>query len=160
PGVVGPAVRARRRGRALLLRALEPRLRAGGAPPHGQSDRAHGRRRGRRVTAGELAVLLAAVLCAIGFAAQVLVLARVLQSMRELSDELRSWRKETAPLLDELHQSVDEARDELARFDRLLGSAEAISSQVGSASRVTRAALSAPMIKTVALASGTSRAAS
>jgi hypothetical protein len=112
------------------------------------------------MTAGELAVLLAAVLCAIGFAALVLVLARVLQSMRELSDELRSWRKETAPLLDELHQSVDEARDELARFDRLLGSAEAISSQVGSASRMTRAALSAPVIKTVALASGTSRAAS
>jgi len=45
------------------------------------------------------------------------------------------------------------------RFDRVLGSAEAISSNVQGVSRVARAALSTPVIKTVALASGTSKAA-
>jgi hypothetical protein len=112
------------------------------------------------VTAGELAIVLAAVLCSLGFAALVVVLCRVLQAMRELREELVRLRRDTQPLLEELQASVDEARDDLERFDRLLGSAESISSRVNGASRVTRLALSAPMIKTVALASGTSRAAS
>jgi hypothetical protein len=62
-------------------------------------------------------------------------------------------------LLAELRESVEEARDDLDRFDRVLGSAEAISSRVEGASRVARVALSTPVIKTVALASGTGRAA-
>jgi hypothetical protein len=112
------------------------------------------------VTAGELAVVLAAVLCALGFAALVVVLWRVLQAMRDLRAELARVRLDTEPLLEELQTAVDEARDDLDRFDRILGSAESISSHVNGATRVTRMALSAPVIKTVALASGTSRAAS
>jgi uncharacterized protein YoxC len=117
------------------------------------------------MTAGELAVLLAAVLCCIGFAALVVVLMRVLDSLRSLRAEVESLRNETRPLLAELRRTTDEtravveeARDDLDRFDRVLGSAEAISSAVASGSRVTRAALSAPVIKTVAIGTGTKRA--
>jgi len=117
------------------------------------------------MTAGELAVLLAAVLCCIGFAALVVVLTRVLDALRSLRDEIEDLRAETRPLLDEMRNSttevraaVEEARDDLDRFDRVLGSAEAISSAVAGGSRLTRAALSAPVIKTHALATGTSRA--
>jgi hypothetical protein len=112
------------------------------------------------VSAGELAVVVAVVLCAIGFAALAVVVARVLQAMRELRNELARVRTDTEPLLQELRTSVVDAREELDRFDRLLGSAEAISANVNGATRVTRMALSVPVIKTVALASGTSRAAS
>jgi hypothetical protein len=112
------------------------------------------------MTAGELAVVLAAVLCTLGFAALVLVLARVLEALREMRAEVASLRAETRPLLEDLTAAVDDARDDLDRFDRVLGSAEAISANVAGASRVTRMALSTPVIKTVALASGTSRAAS
>jgi uncharacterized protein YoxC len=112
------------------------------------------------MSAGELAVVLAAVLCALGFAALVVVLYRVLQATRELRDELVRLRRDTEPLLEDLQTAVDDAREDLDRFDRLLGSAESISSHVNGATRVTRMALSAPVIKTVALASGTSRAAS
>ena len=117
------------------------------------------------MTAGELAVLLAAVLCCIGFAALVVVLMRVLDSLRSLRAEVESLRGETRPLLAELRRTTDEtravveeARDDLDRFDRVLGSAEAISSAVAGGSRVTRAALSAPVIKTVAIGTGTKRA--
>lgn len=117
------------------------------------------------MTAGELAVLLAAVLCTIGFAALVVVLLRVLDSLKALRAEVEGLRRETRPLLDDLRISADEARatmaearDDLDRFDRVLGSAEAISGAVEGGSRVARAALSAPMIKTAALATGTSRA--
>jgi uncharacterized protein YoxC len=112
------------------------------------------------VSAGELAVVVAVVLCALGFAALAVVLGRVLQALDELRRELARLRVDTEPLLDELHAAVDDARADLDRFDRLIGSAEAISTHVNGASRVTRMALSAPVIKTVALASGTSRAAS
>ncbi len=117
------------------------------------------------MTAGELAVVLAAVLCSIGFAALIVVLLRVLDTMRSLRGEVVSLRQETGPLLAELRASTDEAkstmaeaRDDLERFDRVLGSAEAISGAVAGGSRVARAALSAPVIKTAALATGTTRA--
>jgi uncharacterized protein YoxC len=111
------------------------------------------------VTAGELALVLGTVLCALGFAALIVVLVRVLDALRALRTEVDGLRAETQPLLAELRSSVEDARDDLERFDRVLGSAEAISANVQGASRVARVALSTPVIKTVALASGTSRAA-
>jgi uncharacterized protein YoxC len=117
------------------------------------------------MTAGELAVLLAAVLCTIGFAALVVVLTRVLDSLKAMRTEVHAMhqevehlRVETRPLLAELRSTVDDARDDLERFDRVLGSAEAISDAVAGGSRVARAALSAPVIKSVAFASGTGKA--
>ena len=117
------------------------------------------------MTAGELAVVLAAVLCCIGFAALIVVLVRVLDTMRDLRGEVVSLRQETGPLLAELRMStadarhtMEEARDDLERFDRVLGSAEAISGALSGSGRVARVALSTPVIKTAALATGTSRA--
>jgi len=117
------------------------------------------------MTAGELAVVLAAVLCCIGFAALIVVLVRVLDTMRDLRGEVVSLRRETGPLLAELRmstadarQTMEEARDDLERFDRVLGSAEAISGALSGSGRVARVALSTPVIKTAALATGTSRA--
>jgi hypothetical protein len=114
------------------------------------------------VTAGELAVLMAAVLCSIGFAALVVVLMRVLDSLRELRREVSDLRSETRPLLNELRittiearETVDEARSDLERFDRVLGSAEAIGDAVGL--HVAKTAYSTPMIKFAGLAKGTSR---
>jgi hypothetical protein len=117
------------------------------------------------MTAGELAVVMAAVLCCIGFAALIVVLVRVLDTMRDLRGEVVSLRQETGPLLAELRmstadarQTMEEARDDLERFDRVLGSAEAISGALSGSGRVARVALSTPVIKTAALATGTSRA--
>ena len=117
------------------------------------------------MTAGQLAVLMAAVLCCIGFTALVVVLMRVLDSLKALRGEVEALRSETRPLIVELRSStrdaraaVEEARDDLDRFDRVLGSAEAISGAVAGGSRMARAALSAPVIKTVAIGTGTTRA--
>ena len=55
--------------------------------------------------------------------------------------------------------TVAEANLELDRVDELIGSAESISATVDATSRLAYKALSAPMIKTVAIASGTSKAA-
>ncbi len=111
------------------------------------------------MTAGQLALVVSTVLCAIGFAALCVALVRVLDALRAVQRELADLRAETRPLLHDLRDSVDVARSDLDRFDRVLGSAEAISANVEGASRVARTALSAPFIKTVAFASGTRRAA-
>lgn len=117
------------------------------------------------MTAGDLAVTLAAVLCTIGFAALIVVLVRVLDSLRALRSEVESLRSETRPLLAELREStieartaMDTARSDLQRFDRVLGSAEAISGAMEGSGRVARTAFSAPVIKAAGLATGTSRA--
>ena len=116
------------------------------------------------MSAGDLAVTLAAVLCAIGFAALIVVLVRVLDTLKSLRGEVQSLRTETRPLLAELRESTDDAREamdtareDLERFDRVLGSAEAISEAVEGSSRLARRAFSAPMIKAAGIATGTSR---
>lgn len=118
------------------------------------------------MTAGELALTLAVVLLVLGFAGLMWALGRVNDSVRHLRSELEAWRDDVKPLIERLRQStddarlvVDEARQDLGRFDRVLGSAEAISGAVEGSSRATRAVLSVPVIKIASLASGTSRAA-
>ncbi len=116
------------------------------------------------MTAGDLALTLAAVLCSIGFAALIVVLVRVLDTLKALRSEVALMRDETQPLLDELRvgaaearTTMEAARSDLERFDRVLGSAEAISDAVDGSSRVARTAFSAPVIKLAGLATGTSR---
>lgn len=117
------------------------------------------------MSAGDLAVTLAAVLCAVGFAALIVVLVRVLDALQSLRREVDALRNETRPLLVELQQSTAEARsavqtarDDLERFDRVLGSAEAISGAVEGSGRVVRTALSTPAIKAAGVVTGVRRA--
>jgi hypothetical protein len=114
------------------------------------------------VTAAELVVVLAAVLLSLGFAALVVALLRVLDTMRDLRREVDDLRGETRMLIDDLRISADDARDtvvearqDLERFDRVLGSAEAIGDAVGST--VARGVFSSPSIKAAGLARGASR---
>lgn len=114
------------------------------------------------MTASELVLVVAAVLCSIGFAALIVVLLRVLDTLRDVRREVDQLRLETTPLMrellattDEARATVDEARADLERFDRVLGSAEAIGDAVGG--RVARTTFSSPMIKATGLARGTSR---
>ena len=117
------------------------------------------------MSAGELALVIGAVLCALAFAALAVTLVRVRDALADLRVDVTAMRSETASLLRALDDSTVEARDtmrtaraDLDRFDRVLGSAEAISGAVSSSSRLARTTLSSPMIKAVGIATGTSRA--
>ena len=114
------------------------------------------------MTAGELVLVVAAVLCVFAFTALIVVLVRVLDPLRAVRGEVDELRAETTPLMAELVASTDEARAaveaaraDLERFDEVLGSAEAIGNAVSS--RVARTTFSAPMIKAAGFARGTSR---
>jgi hypothetical protein len=114
------------------------------------------------MTTGEVLLVAAIVLLAIGFALLIVVLLRVLDVTNHLRNEVTDLRGETRMLIDDLRvstdearESVDEARHDLERFDRVLGSAEAIGDAVGST--VARGAFSSPSIKAAGLARGASR---
>lgn len=119
------------------------------------------------MSAADLALVVAATLCVLAFAALAVTLVRVRDALSDLRSDLAAMRAETADLVTRLGESTDGARDvmasaraDLERFDRVLGSAEAISSGVvaTTSSRVARVSLSTPMIKAAGLATGTSRA--
>lgn len=111
------------------------------------------------------ALVVVLVLCAVAFAALVLVLYRVLVALANLRTELEMVESRLLPMVDELRQAthesreiIDTARGDLKRFDKVLGSAESISEAVADTSRVARTVLSAPVIKVAAAATGTKRA--
>jgi hypothetical protein len=114
------------------------------------------------MSTGDILLVAAIVLLAIGFALLIVVLIRVLDVTNHLRREVTDLRDETRMLVDDLRistdearESVDEARHDLERFDKVLGSAEAIGDAVGST--VARSAFSSPAIKAAGLARGASR---
>ena len=115
------------------------------------------------MSAGDLVVVIAAFVLICGFTALIVVLLRVHDTLRDLRKDVVDLRAETAPLLHEMRNTtdaarltVDEARSDLERFDKVLGSAEAIGDAVGG--RVARTAFSSPAIKAAGFAKGTARA--
>jgi len=81
----------------------------------------------------------------------------LLKVVHELRREARQLTLESRQLLGELDQTVRQAGREIERVDRMVGSAEAITEAVGSASHLVGGVVTRPLIKVVALASGVAR---
>jgi hypothetical protein len=79
------------------------------------------------------------------------ILARRLRELRRLSAELR---EQLVPLARDARVVVDQAATEMERVGEVLGSAEAVSATVDSASRLAYRAFSNPVVKVLAFGSG------
>jgi hypothetical protein len=111
------------------------------------------------VSATELAAIIVAVssVAAVVLLAVALVaLTRTLKALRQVATLMRT---ETAPVLHDLRDTVQVANHELKRFDHLVSTAESVTGTVDSASRLAYLAMANPVIKGVAFASGTAKAA-
>lgn len=111
------------------------------------------------MSAGEVAAIVAAgaaVFLSLGLLFALSSLTRTLRTVRGAVEELR---RETVPLLGDLRNTVEQANAELARVDGVLERAESIGTTVDSASRLAYLAFGNPVIKAMALAAGTGRAA-
>ena len=97
--------------------------------------------------------------CAVVAVAALVGLWRLLVVLRRVTQVLDSICDEALPLVEHLSASVEDANAQLERVNRLVGSAESISATVDATSKLAYRALSAPVIKTVAVTSGASRAA-
>lgn len=81
----------------------------------------------------------------------------LLKAVRDLRQEADGLAREAEAMLGELDVTVHQAGLEVERVDRMVGSAEAISDRVGSASRLVGGAVTVPFIKVVAFGTGVAR---
>ncbi len=111
------------------------------------------------LSAADLALVVITGCSIVAVVAVLFALQRILITVRRITQTLDELNAQALPLIDEMGEALAEANAELARVDRLVGSAESISATMDATSRLAYRALSAPMIKTVAVTSGASRAA-
>ena len=111
------------------------------------------------MTATELAALIVAIASVVSVVLLTFALISINKTLKEVRLAVEILRTETMPVVAELGDTVHTANLELERVDHLLGTAESIGGTLDSASRLAYLAFSNPVIKGLALASGTGRAA-
>ena len=110
------------------------------------------------MTAGDLAAIVVAIASVVAVVLLVFAIVSMTKTLATLRLSIEQLRRETLPVIDELEKTVTQANADLARLDTLLESAGNVTQTVDSASQLAYLAFSNPIIKAVALGSGTSRA--
>jgi len=111
------------------------------------------------MTATELAALIVAIASVVAVVLLGFGLMAITRTLKEVRLSVVQLRTELVPVVVDLGDTVRNANEELVRVDSLLGTAESIGGTVDSASRLAYLAFSNPVIKVLAVASGTGRAA-
>jgi hypothetical protein len=111
------------------------------------------------MTATELAALIVAIASVVAVVLMAFALVSITKTLKEVRKAVELLRVETLPVMVELGDTVRSANAELERVGGVIGTAESISGTVDSASRLAYQAFSNPVIKGLAVASGTGRAA-
>ena len=108
--------------------------------------------------AGEVAVVVLAVSVAMGVVGLLIALGSVIRAMSVFRHSVAEITASTLPLIADMHEAVTRTNEDLAKVDAMLDSAESISATVDSASRLAYTAFSSPVVKLLALWTGTARA--
>jgi hypothetical protein len=111
------------------------------------------------MSALDLLTFVCAVLALAATAVLSVLSARLLRAARELERSRAEFEAEAVPALEELRVAVGRASGQVDRVEDLVDVAASIGGRVDNATEVTYRALTSPVIKGVALASGTRRAA-
>lgn len=111
------------------------------------------------MSAVDLAAIVCAVLALVAAAALALATTRMFDAARRLAEARERFDAEATPAVTELRRIVADAGDEVDRIDELLHVAGSIGDRVDAATEVTYRALTSPVIKGVAIATGTRRVA-
>ena len=111
------------------------------------------------LSATDVAAIIVAIASVVAVVLLVFAVLSITRTLAALRLTIEQFRRETLPVVDEVHRTVTTANAELARMNGLLDSAESISSTVDSASHLAYLALSNPLIKAMAFGAGTARAA-
>ncbi len=106
------------------------------------------------MTGYDVLVLVASGCAAVATVATVVVGVGLSRRTRELSQLIDELRHETLPLVRDARVVVDQAATEMVRVGDVLGSAEAVSSTVDSASRLAYRAFSNPLVRVLAFGTG------
>ena len=111
------------------------------------------------MSASDLAAVIVAVAAVVGVVLLVFAIVSLTRTLTAVRLSVEELRRETLPVIDELQRTVTQANTDLERLDTLLDSATSVTNTVDSASQLAYMAFSNPVIKAIAFASGTARAA-
>ena len=111
------------------------------------------------MSASDLAAIIVAVSAVLGVVLLVWAIVALTRTLSAVRVSVEEMRRETLPVIGELQRTVSQANTDLERLDTLLESATSVSNTVDSASELAYLAFSNPLIKAVAFATGTARAA-
>jgi predicted PurR-regulated permease PerM len=111
------------------------------------------------MTAGDLAAIVVAIASVVAVVLLVFAIVSLTRTLSVMRHSIEELRRETLPVIDDLQRTVTQANSDLARLDDLLDSASSVTKTVDSASQLAYLAFSNPLIKAIAIASGTARAA-
>jgi hypothetical protein len=111
------------------------------------------------MSASDLAAIIVAIASVVGVVVLVFALMSLTRTLATLRMSIEELRRETLPVIDELQRTVTQANTDLERLDTLLDSATSVTNTVDSASQLAYLAFSNPVIKAIAFATGTARAA-
>jgi hypothetical protein len=111
------------------------------------------------LSGADLAAIIVAIASVVAVVLLVFVVVAINRTLTTVRLSVEQLRRETVPVVDELRRTVTTANAELERLDALLDSATSVSSTVDSASHLAYLAFSNPLIKAMALATGTAKAA-
>ena len=106
----------------------------------------------------EWAAILGAQVCLVALVVLVVMIVRLDRATRDLRRAARDFRLESGPLLDELRRTVRAADYELDRVDAIVTGAEAVTGRVDAASDLAYRTFTSPVVKALAVGTGTKRA--
>ncbi|HEX2192083.1 MAG TPA: DUF948 domain-containing protein [Acidimicrobiales bacterium] len=109
------------------------------------------------MSAAEIAAVVAAVALAIGVVGLLLTLGALIRTLTEVRGAVEDFRRQAVPLLTDVHTTVRQASAELGKVDTILDRADDISGTVGSATRLASRAFATPLVKLMALGTGSAR---
>ncbi|MEX0767190.1 MAG: hypothetical protein WD029_01795 [Microthrixaceae bacterium] len=112
------------------------------------------------MTALDLLSVVCAVLALLLAAAVAVLVGQALRAVKSLHAATELFVSQAVEAVQELREATEQASSEVDRIDDLLAVAAAIGDRVDSATDATYRALTSPVIRSVALASGTRKAAS
>ena len=107
---------------------------------------------------GEVALVALAVTAVIGVVGFLFALGAAIRTMAVFRRSVEQITSSTLPLIEDMHAAVRQTNDDLVKVDQLIDQAESISTTVSSVSRLAYTAFSGPVVKVLALWTGTARA--
>jgi hypothetical protein len=111
------------------------------------------------MSASDLAAVIVAIASVVAVVLLIFMVVAINRTLTAMRMSIEQLRRETLPVVDELHRTVITANAELERLDGLIESASSVTATVDSASHLAYLAFSNPLIKAIAFAAGTSKAA-
>ena len=134
-----------------------------GRGPTSTADPGSGRRQTQRaeevpMSAGDWLAATAAVLLAVLLGGLLFALGSVVVTLRDLRSTVRALQDESIALAAEMRVALRDAENEVDRVGALITAAESVGDHIDTASRIVSKTVTNPVVKVLALGTGTKRA--